>query len=77
MADAETKFVTIIAGKQRLVEPIVESAGVADGGKMVKTDPATGLLDPSVVPPSAGATDLSTHTGTLETPSAVIDGGLI
>ena len=55
MADANHKFLSLVAGVQKLIAPIITSAGAADGGKMVKTDPATGKLDPSVMPSGLGA----------------------
>lgn len=51
MADANNKFLKInAAGLQEEVVPIVTSAGAADGGKIAKTDPATGKFDISLLP---------------------------
>ena len=38
MAD---NFFTWVAGKMKVIAPIFQSTGVADGGKIAGTDPAT------------------------------------
>lgn len=52
MADANNRFVDIntTTGKKILKTPLLVSTGPADGGKIPKTDPSTGKLDPSVIP---------------------------
>ena len=59
MADADHKFMTLVNGAKKLLQGITTSAGAADGGKMVRTDPTTGKLDASLLPSELGGTDQS------------------
>lgn len=47
-------YKSIVSNVITYVQAIVQSAGVADGGKIVATDPATGRLHLSVLPSSVG-----------------------
>lgn len=52
---AVDKFITRGATGLRRIAALVVSTGVSDGGRIVATDPATGQLDPSVVPDTGGS----------------------
>jgi hypothetical protein len=47
---------------QKLIEAITASAGAADGGKIVATDPTTGLIDASLLPSSTSGADTANRT---------------
>lgn len=52
---AVQRFITMVNGIKSAITAIVTSSGVSDGGKIVATDPATGKLDPTVMPSGVGA----------------------
>lgn len=52
---ATQRFISLINGVKQAITALVVSTGVSDGGKIVATDPATGKLDPSVMPSGIGA----------------------
>jgi hypothetical protein len=49
------RFLSIINGIKTAITAITASTGVADGGKIVATDPTTGKLDMSFMPSGVGA----------------------
>lgn len=50
MADADHRFLNLVAGEQQKFTPISSSSGASDGGKMVKTNTSDGKLDESLIP---------------------------
>jgi hypothetical protein len=49
------RYQSFVSGAWRLVSSIFQSTGVADGGKIISTDPATGTIHPSMLPSGIGA----------------------
>ena len=63
MPNAVQLFVQILTtGKKIITSAITSSAGAADGGKVVATDPNTGKIDSTLLPTGIGQPSLSVLT---------------
>lgn len=49
------RFISLVNGIKTAITAVDRSTGVADGGKIVATDPTTGKLDMSLMPSGLGA----------------------